>query len=107
MARTKERRECDFLGSSGTDSAKRNRVSEVREREELGYNIILRFGEEKGISSMNPVKLSVLLNNKVGEIRMAKVLKDGNLLIVCRDEKQRERAAKITEIGRSKVVSLS
>ncbi len=50
--------------------------------------IILRFGEERGISSVSPVKLTTVLRNQIGDIHMAKVLKDGNLLIVCRNEEQ-------------------
>lgn len=38
---------------------------------------------------------------------MAKVLRDENLLIVCKSEEQRERARKIKEIGKYKVLNTS
>ncbi len=40
---------------------------------------------------MSPVKLTTILKNQVSEVRMAKVLRDGNLLIMCNNEEQRER----------------
>lgn len=61
--------------------------------------MILRLGEEKGISSVSPVKLTMILRNQIGDIHMAKVLRDGNLLIVCRNEGQRERAGRIKGSG--------
>ncbi len=32
---------------------------------------------------MSPVKLTTILKNQVGDVKMAKVLRDGNLLIMC------------------------
>lgn len=40
---------------------------------------------------MSLVKLTVL-RNQIGDIHVAKVLKDGNLLVISRDKEQRERA---------------
>ncbi len=59
--------------------------------------MVLRFGEEKGISSMSPVKLTTILRNQIGDLHMAKVLGVGNLLIVCRNAEQRERAGRMKE----------
>lgn len=53
---------------------------------------------------MSPVKLTTILKNQVGEVRLAKVLRDGNLLIMCSNEEQRERACRMREIG-NKVIS--
>lgn len=44
---------------------------------------------------MSPGKLTIL-KNQMGDIRMAKVLRDGNSLIVCKNEEQRERACYVT-----------
>ncbi len=67
--------------------------------EGLKFKMILRFGEEKGISSMSPVKLTTILRKQIGDIHMAKVLGDGNLLIVCINEEQWERAGRMKEMG--------
>ena len=56
---------------------------------------------------MSLVKLTTVLRNQVGDIHMAKVLKDGNLSIICRNEGQRDRAGRMKEVGRFKVVSIS
>lgn len=106
----REKRGSEFAGNS----AKKIKGSrgfgggrEERTQEGLEFKIILRFGEERGISSMNPVKLTTVLRNQIGDIHLAKVLKDGNLLIVCRNEEQRDRAGRMKDVGRFKVVSTS
>lgn len=38
---------------------------------------------------------------------MAKVLRDGNLLIMCNNEEQKERACRMREVGKHKVLSFS
>lgn len=40
------------------------------------FKVILRFSEEKGVHDMSPVKLTTILKNQVGEVRLAKVLRD-------------------------------
>lgn len=54
---------------------------------------------------MSPVKLTTILKNQVGEVRMAKVLRDGYLLIMCNNEEQRERACRVREVGKHKLLS--
>ena len=80
MTRAKKVRSCGGKGGE----------IEERTQEGLECKIILRFGEGRGISSMSPVKLTTVLKNQIGDIHLAKVLKDGNLLIVCRSEDKKE-----------------
>jgi len=101
-------------GSGRMIRAKKTRRSRSFERrveesdqESLKFKMVLRFGKEKGISSMNPVKLTTIWRNQIGDIHMAKVLRDGNLLIVCRNEEQRERAGRMKEIGPFNVINTS
>ncbi len=44
-----------------------------------------------------------ILKNQVGEVRMTKVLRDGNVLIMSNNEEQRERACRVREVGEHKV----
>ncbi len=44
-----------------------------------------------------------ILKNQVGEVRMTKVLRDGNVLIMSNNEEQRERACRVREVGKHKV----
>ncbi len=39
---------------------------------------------------MSPVKLTTILKNQVGDVKMANILRDGNLLIMCVNEEQRK-----------------
>ena len=64
----------------------------------------MRFGEERGIFFNESSK--IVLKNQIGDIHLAKVLKDGNLLIVYMSEDQRERGWQ-GEIGKFKVVGTS
>lgn len=88
----RDKRENTFAGTS----TKRIRSNEEygkgikqKGQEGLEFKIILRFGEERGISSMSPVKLTTVLRNQVGDIVVAKVLRDGNLMIGCKNEEQK------------------
>lgn len=103
--RIKEKRDDEVTG--GRSKKLRSNVYEERAQEVNvnEFKIILRFEEEKGILPMSPVKLTSILKNQVGDIIMAKVLRDGNLLIACKSEEQRQRAGKMKEIGKNKVVS--
>lgn len=108
--RSKNKRGSEF---DGINAKKARNLDELRGRQEernqesMSYKIVLRFGEGNGISSMNPIKLTTILKNQVGDICMAKVLRDGNLLIVCKNEEQRGKAKKIKEIGKYKVLNVS
>ena len=45
---------------------------EDRNQDGWKFNIILRFDEERGIPPMNPVKLTTILRNQIGDIHLAK-----------------------------------
>lgn len=77
------------------------------EGDDAEFKVILRFSEEKGVHDMSPVKLTTILKNQIGDVKMAKVLRDGNLLMMCINEEQRERVCRMKEIGRHKVISVS
>ncbi len=47
------------------------------EGDDAEFKVILRFSEEKGVHDMSPVKLTTILKNQVGDVKMAKVLRDG------------------------------
>ncbi|XP_026142685.1 deoxyuridine 5'-triphosphate nucleotidohydrolase, mitochondrial isoform X2 [Carassius auratus] len=48
--------------------------------------------------TINPIKLTKSLNKALGEIHSAKTLRDGNLIIICKDEKQQKKALSITSM---------
>ncbi len=49
----------------------------IRRGDDAEFKVILRFSEEKGVHDMSPVKLTTILKNQVGDVKMAKVLRDG------------------------------
>ena len=68
--------------------------------------MIVRFVEQGGIGKMNPIKLTKELTGKCGEVKFAKVLGDGNLMIGCKDEIQVVLTKQLTMVGDCKVVKV-
>lgn len=68
----------------------------------LTTNVILRF-EEEGVKRIDLLKLPRVLRAQVGEIKYAKVLRDGNLLIGCNTKVQVEKARKLMGVCKVKV----
>lgn len=48
--------------------------------------MVVRFEGGDGAKKIGPVKQTKVLREQVGEIKFARVLDDGNLLIGCKDE---------------------
>lgn len=103
----RDKRENTFAGTS----TKRIRSNEEYKKglkqkgqEGLEFKIILRFGERRG----NFVNGSGEIDNcleKPGRGHCSS--QGGNLMIGCKNKEQRERAGRIKEIGRFKVISTS
>ncbi len=96
----------------------RNENDEISESEEEGYEqnkkeihenfiVIIRFNDkdQENMKIINPFVLTKHLASKIGEILYAKVLNDGNLLVNCANEDQFEKAIKVKEIGKLKVIN--
>lgn len=62
------------------------------------FKIILKFRMEDEQISLSPIALSREVKKKIGEVEMAKVLRDGNLLIICKTEEQKNKAMLIESI---------
>lgn len=63
------------------------------------FKIVLKSVKE-GVSfdKLNPIKLTKEINSLVGKVKYVKVLRDGSLLIICNDVKQKERALNIKKV---------
>lgn len=55
---------------------------------------------------MDPVKLMKIIRNQVGEVKFARVLNDGNLLIGSSSEGQIERVQKLQVVGKVRVTKM-
>ena len=53
---------------------------------------------------MGVMSLKVVIQELIGEVVNAKVLRDGSLLVFCKDMAQRKNALRVTQIGKCKVV---
>lgn len=90
------------LGTSQTskrgweDSAEEEDRVVRRRVEKQEYKVILKFKEGERIS---PVALSAAIKKTIGEVTMAKTLRDGSLLLVCVNEEQRRKAMRVPKIG--------
>ena len=73
-------------------------------RDEEEHKVIIRL-EQEGASfgEWNPVLLTKGINKLVGEIKSAKVLRSGALLVFCRDSVQLEKVIKLNKIEGKKV----
>lgn len=60
--------------------------------------VIFTFKEDGGIQKVSPIELTKELRKVAGEIKLSKVLRDGNLMIVCNNEEQKERVMGIKVI---------
>ncbi len=55
------------------------------------------------IFNLSPIALSRELKKKLGEVDTAKILRDGNLLVICKTEEQKNKALKIYNVCKKKV----
>ena len=107
------RKEEEIQGREGKDAKRattfnslvgnrRWRVTQLRGRKlgkKVDVKMIVRFAEEGGIGKMNPLKLIKELKGKCCDIKFARVLGDGNLLIGCSDELQVVLTKQLTMVG--------
>ena len=66
------------------------------------HKVILKFREEGGVGVMSPIRLMSVIKELIGEVVNANVLRDGNLLVCCKDMAQRENAFRVKQIGKCK-----
>lgn len=58
----------------------------------------MKFRKEDECINLSPIALSRELKKKLGEVEMAKVLRDESLLITCKTEEQKNKALRIESI---------
>ena len=88
------------------DSGEDEPEQDKRESAE-SFIVILRFNDkaQEIMKKLNPLVLTYTLAKVIGDIQYAKVLGDGNLLVKCANGEQGEKALKVKELGKVKVVS--
>lgn len=72
-------------------------------REQQNPKVILKFGQENEFRNVGLIALSKDLKKKLGDIELAKVLRDGRLLIICTSEEQKKKALQLEHVCRVSV----
>ncbi len=73
-------------------------MEEKRREEYVVFAKLVDEGDSFG--SMTPIQLTKSLNGEIGEIKSAKVLRNGALMIMCKNERQQGKAIKMNIIHR-------
>lgn len=82
--------------------------SEEREKimKEGIINVVSRFEGEGGIKKADPIKLPKIIKGQIVDVKYARILGDGNLLIGCNNEVQTVKARKLANVGKIKVLKV-
>jgi len=63
------------------------------------FKVFVKLGQEgTTFREWNPIQLTKGLSKEIGEVRSAKILRDGQLLIFCKSEEQCKKAVKMSKI---------
>lgn len=95
----KRKRRKDWSQTSGTESEGEDSQSR-RSKEE--YKVLVKFSSE-AVNQMNPLKLTKALKETIGIIEGAKILRDGKMIVFCKDSKQQKAAVGIKTLVGQKV----
>lgn len=93
-------------GGESSDGRLPKRVRKERSESESQFNVVVRFSGEGGAKHLDPLKLTKIIKNQVGDVRFARVLNDGNLLIGCSSEEQCGKAQKLQSVGKAVVTKV-
>lgn len=87
--------------SEESDFEERAAVTEERREE---FKVIASLAQEgASFRDWNPMRLTKSINKEIGEVRSAKILRNGLLLIICRDGGQQRRALRMYKIDGKEV----
>ncbi|CAL9702163.1 unnamed protein product [Knipowitschia caucasica] len=98
------RRKRGLSQGSGSEDASERVVR--RKIDQEGFKVLVKFKEGHDIKSVGPVALTKYLREKVGEVIRARVHSDGDLMIVCKDERQQVKALKLKSVCKKEVLEV-
>lgn len=105
LANVRRKRKKNYSDSLGGTESEGREVEVNNLRSEL-FNVVVRFEGEGGVKKTDPLKLTNIIKAQIGEVKYARVLGDGNLLIGCSSEKQMEKAKRMSSVGKVKVAKV-
>ncbi|XP_037531028.1 uncharacterized protein LOC119408303 [Nematolebias whitei] len=62
------------------------------------FKVILKLKSEDGQEKISPIGVSKEIKKKIGDVEMVKILRDGSLLIECKDIEQKNKAFNVDNI---------
>lgn len=84
--------------SKTEDSGSENESVAAGDRREE-FKVFMSLAKEgTSFSEWNPIRLTKVINKEIGEVRSAKILRNGSLLIMCRDGGQQGKALRINKL---------
>ncbi|XP_014835679.1 PREDICTED: uncharacterized protein LOC106913655, partial [Poecilia mexicana] len=86
----------------GSSSEEERIVRRKVVREE--FKVILKLKNEEGQDKISPIGVSREIKKKIGYVEMVKILRDGNLLLVCKDVEQKNKALNVDNICKRSVL---
>ncbi|XP_027895304.1 uncharacterized protein LOC114158190 [Xiphophorus couchianus] len=86
----------------GSSSEEERIVRRKVVREE--FKIILKLKNEEEQDNISPIVVSREIKKKIGDVEMVKILRDGNLLVVCKNEEQKNKALNVDNICKKTVL---
>ncbi len=99
--RKKERQQKNSVNTEGTDSEE-SLTPAARQKEEYRVNIKLSQ-EGASFGEWNPIQLTKSIFKAIGEVKNAKVLRNGSLLIFCRDSVQQGKCIRMNKMDGKQV----
>lgn len=99
---SRKRKKKGCVSSNGTESEE----DEGKEPKIRLFNEVVRLKGEGGVKRIDPLKLTKIIKEKVGEVKYARILGDGNLLVGCNNEIQVEKGKKMSCVGKIKIVKV-
>lgn len=101
-SRRKHKKQYSNQSNSETDG---EREGATPERERKKSKVIIKLVQDgASFGEWNPIQLTLSRNNMLGEIEHAKVLRNGSLLIVCKDNVQQMKAIRLKHLDGKKIV---
>lgn len=88
------------IGKTQSDDESKTNDSTIEEiEEEREFKVIVKLIKEgESFGKWNPVKLTKAINTLVGNVKCAKTLRDGSLLVLCKNIEQKNKALKLSKI---------
>lgn len=68
------------------------------------YKVLLKFKPGQDMFGVSPINLSNGLKKAIGDVELAKVLKDGSLLIICKNAEQKQKALRLQAVCKKEVL---